>query len=151
MAVPIAILAGGRSTRMATDKALLPVGGVPMLQRVVRAALGVSPVVLVVGREKPADWPAELAVTFLADEAGEGCAIGSASQGPLVGLITALAHTEARTLVLPCDAPLLSQALLRKLLAAHGPGALATMAWTPAGPEPLLAVYTPGLLEVLAE
>src|SRR4051794_38541695 len=72
------VLAGGKSTRMGTSKALLPFGPETMLQRVVRL-LGrvVSPIVVVTapGQELPA-LPADVIVTR--DER-EG-------RGPLEGL-----------------------------------------------------------------
>lgn len=152
MTLSIAILAGGRSTRMAADKALLPVGGIPMLQRIARTALQVSPTLLIVGREKLSAWPADLPATFLPDDPSletASAAGESRSRGPLSGLITALQHTQGPMLLLPCDAPLLGASLLQKLIAARRPDALATLATTPDGPEPLLAIYTPALLPTL--
>jgi molybdopterin-guanine dinucleotide biosynthesis protein A len=72
------VLAGGKSTRMGTSKALLPFGPETMLQRVVRILAGVvSPVVVVAApnQELP-DLPHDVIVTR--DER-EG-------RGPLEGL-----------------------------------------------------------------
>jgi molybdopterin-guanine dinucleotide biosynthesis protein A len=61
-----AVLAGGRSSRMGVDKAMVRVGGVMMLERVVRAAMGAGLEVMVVGRGAAVEgWPAELRVKWL--------------------------------------------------------------------------------------
>ncbi|HVS70652.1 MAG TPA: molybdenum cofactor guanylyltransferase [Phycisphaerae bacterium] len=144
----VAVLAGGRSSRMGADKALLTVGGVCVLERVATAALEVSARVMVVGRERPAAWPERLDVTFVRDEEAEG-AMAERSAGPLVGLITALRQAGGPMLLLACDLPLVTSGLLRVLIASHRAENLATLAATPEGPEPLCAIYTPGLLPTL--
>ena len=120
-----AILAGGRSSRMGADKALLSIGGVPMLQRVARAALAACPQLLVVGRpHPPPGWPADLPATFLPDDAPD-------FSGPIAGLIRALEFANAPLLLLACDTPLLTTAAIAALLAAHAaapPGTRATLA-----------------------
>lgn len=137
---------------MGRDKAALRVGGMTILERMARTALAVSPEVVVVGRERPGDWPGELGVRFLRDDDMGGSAAGGrgeGSGGPVVGLVTAVRHVEGRVLVLACDLPLMTSGLLRDLAAAHREGNLATMAETGRGAEPLCAVYEPGLLPVL--
>src|SRR5688500_8328210 len=96
------VLAGGKSTRMGTSKALLPFGPETMLQRVVRL-LGtvVSPIVVVSapGQELPT-LPAGIIVTHDEREA----------RGPLEGLragLKALPDTIDRAYVTSCDVPLL--------------------------------------------
>ena len=100
------VLAGGRSSRMGRDKALLRHWGVPL---VVRAAAALSQVVASVtilgdpGVYGHFGWPA------LADETPQ--------LGPIGGLITALEHTDAEwNLVVACDMPELSPALFRELI-----------------------------------
>jgi hypothetical protein len=89
------VLAGGRSTRMGRDKALLPWGAGTLLEHiagVVRETLGN---VAVIGREIPDLIP--------------DC-------GPLGGLLTALQNTDAdRVLIVACDMPHLTPELLRDL------------------------------------
>ena len=144
-----AILAGGLSTRMGSDKALLVVGGVPMLERMVRAAGEVCPEIIVVGRERPVYWPAELAATFIPDAPG-------ISGGPMAGLIAALEHTRAPVVLLACDLPLLTVGLLSQLIDAHDAQAPATIATTidEAGAvqvQPTFAIYSPEILPTLRE
>ncbi|MCW5943637.1 MAG: nucleotidyltransferase family protein [Fimbriimonadaceae bacterium] len=43
------VLAAGRSTRMGSDKAMVPIAGEPMIRRVVRSVQGLRPIVVVAG------------------------------------------------------------------------------------------------------
>lgn len=105
------VLAGGKSTRMGTSKALLPFGPETMLQRVVRL-LGevVAPIVVVAApdQELP-ELPADVIVTR--DER-EG-------RGPLEGLragLTALPPGVEAAYVTSCDVPLLVPDFVRQML-----------------------------------
>jgi molybdopterin-guanine dinucleotide biosynthesis protein A len=149
-----AILAGGSSRRMGHDKALVKVGGVMMLERAVRAAIAVALQAAVVGRaRRPAEWPADLsAVVFLRDD-------GEAFGGPVGGVITALKMAKKAVLILGCDMPLVSAALLSDLIAAHArmpEGKFGTMAVSRDARgnvfgEPALAIYTTGILPRLEQ
>jgi molybdopterin-guanine dinucleotide biosynthesis protein A len=104
------VLAGGKSTRMGSSKALLPFGSETMLQRVVRL-LGevVSPIVVVAaaGQELPALSP-DVIVTY--DE-HEG-------RGPLEGLragLKALPQDVDAAYVTSCDVPLLVPGFVRQM------------------------------------
>ena len=77
----LAILAGGASRRMGRDKATLDAGDGPLLERSARLGLELGLPVLVVGRERPTNWPLPT-VRFVADR--------MPGQGPLGGLVTAL-------------------------------------------------------------
>ena len=103
-----AVLAGGQSRRMGSDKAALLIHGEPLLGRVVRLLRSVTPDVAVIGPPEraalvpgapifPDRWP---------------------RQGPLGGIATALqALAGDAVLVVGCDMPCLNPALLRHLLA----------------------------------
>jgi molybdopterin-guanine dinucleotide biosynthesis protein A len=164
MGFHVAILAGGRSRRMGEDKALVRVAGVPMLERVARAAAGViggaaggSRLLLVLGRETPPPgWPPEVVAEWMPDSTGPAEAGGTAGgRGPMPALIGALTQTGRPILLLACDTPLLTADTLGLLVAAHkaDPTALATMATCQTEGqvygEPTLALYTPGLLPAL--
>jgi molybdenum cofactor guanylyltransferase len=105
------VLAGGKSTRMGTSKALLPFGPETMLQRVVRILGGVvSPIVVVAApnQELP-DLPASVIVTR--DER-EG-------RGPLEGLragLKAMPLDIVATYVTSCDVPLLVAGFVTEML-----------------------------------
>ncbi len=114
------VLAGGRSTRMGRDKALLPWNGGTLLDHVagvVREAVGN---VTVIGRGEHPDVVPDC--------------------GPLGGLLTAFAASSAeRVLLVACDMPNLTAELLRGL--AETPGD-AVVAETNGRLHPLCAVYS---------
>jgi molybdopterin-guanine dinucleotide biosynthesis protein A len=108
MAMTVAVLCGGRSRRMGRDKAALPFGGESMLARAVRTASAVSEDVMVVGLSRMA----EVAPARHLSDPGDG---------PLVALTTALRSArEGEVLLLACDMPLVTPALLRQLHALAG-------------------------------
>ena len=106
------VLCGGRSARMGTPKAWLPVGGEVLLQRTVRTVgAAASPVVVVaaVGQAVP---PLPAGVAVVRDEV--------ADRGPLAGLAAGLAALGGRAdaaYLSACDAPLLSAAFVRRMVA----------------------------------
>jgi molybdenum cofactor guanylyltransferase len=96
------VLAGGRSTRFGRDKALVKVGGSPMLERMMELLESVASPVNVVAAPNKYDssgmrivkdrWP---------------------GQGPLGGILTALHYTKATSecawnLIVACDTPFLT-------------------------------------------
>lgn len=108
----IVVFAGGQSARMGRDKAQLSWRGASLLERACAAASNITDRVLVVGRERPADW--RLEVQFLIDE--------TPHLGPLGGLQTALHWARdqhlAGVLAVACDLPLLDESALRWLMQA---------------------------------
>lgn len=120
-----AILAGGRSTRFGSDKALATLNGRALIDRV---ADGLAPQVdalIVTGRSHPG-------VASIPDRPAPDL-------GPLGGIAAALhfaaTNDFAQVLTMPCDAPFLP-ADLRQQLAAAGPAAyladLPVVGWWPA-------------------
>lgn len=99
------VLCGGRSSRMGSSKAWLPVAGEPMLARVVRILGGVvSPVVVVAAEGQ--DLPALHADVRIVRDARPG-------RGPLEGLAAGMAAIDAEAaFVTSCDAPLLKPAFV---------------------------------------
>ncbi|WP_305805131.1 molybdenum cofactor guanylyltransferase [Stenotrophomonas sp. YIM B06876] len=98
------VLAGGRSSRMGRDKAMLPWRGRPLLQHMIEllAEAGAT-TVLVSG-----DYPAYA-----------GIADTLPGRGPLAGLSSAAAQLDdGPLLVVPVDMPCLSPSLLRRLISA---------------------------------
>ncbi|QDU21086.1 molybdenum cofactor guanylyltransferase [Urbifossiella limnaea] len=136
------VLCGGLSSRMGRPKCWLPVGGEPMLLRVLRVVSAVGDPVVVVaaaGQELPT-LPDGVAV--VRDEA-EG-------NGPLQGLAAGLAALAGRAdaaVVTGCDCPLLSSAVLRRLVEIRA-DASTCVTVTDDIPRPLPGVYA---VAVLAE
>ena len=102
-----AVLTGGASRRMGTDKALLSVGGVAMAARVAAALrAGGCAEVIAIGGDAVAIEALGLAV--VADR--------SPGEGPLGGIITALEYTAATTVVVACDLPYLDASTVALLI-----------------------------------
>lgn len=133
-----AVLVGGKSRRMGRDKALLAVGGQPLLQRVVEALREVTDELLLVGvgAERYA-WLGGRAVDDLVP-----------GGGPLAGIYTALSVARhSHCLVVACDMPFLNTDLLRYMRQQ-------AMGWDAVVPrlrgwwlEPLHAVYARSCLK----
>lgn len=110
------ILAGGRSSRMGTDKALLTWRERPFIAHIIdclQAQIGLQTAVdcIAINSNSPAEF-AQFNRPLIADITAERC-------GPLAGIMAALNYSAtALTLVVPCDNPLLSPQLVARLLAA---------------------------------
>lgn len=104
----VAILIGGDSSRMGTDKATLEIDGVAMADRVSKAALdaGASEILLIGGPQKRAS---SLSGTWKKD--------AFPGEGPLGGVITALkVSTHDAVVVLSCDMPFITSAVIASLV-----------------------------------
>lgn len=126
------VLAGGRSTRMGVDKALLRVGGRTLAARALAVLATVCDEVLVAsGDGRRLD---DLAVAQVADALPEA--------GPLGGIVAGLeaAHHEL-VAVVAVDLPYANAALL-ELLAGRWSGEPAVVARADGRLQPLHAVYT---------
>ena len=92
-----AILQGGRSTRMGTDKAFVVVAGLPMREHVRLALLSVCPRVVQVG--------------------GAGADVDDDGDGPLAGVLALLRSGIAeRYLVCAVDQPFITATILQPLI-----------------------------------
>lgn len=128
------ILAGGRSTRMGRDKALLPVAGQPLLGHVVaRLSPQVDKIVLNANGD-----PARFTAFHLPIIADHGESRGPAS-GILAGLAYAQTHGAKWIGLVPVDAPLLPLDLMAQLGAAIGQNDVAMARGTHI--EPLFSLW----------
>jgi molybdopterin-guanine dinucleotide biosynthesis protein A len=125
------VLAGGKSSRMGADKALLELASQTLLQRVLELARAVTEDVRIVGSpEKFGEF-----VPVVEDK--------YANRGPLGGIHAALASTSTTfNLILAVDLPFLEKEFLLHLLAeARTSGAVVTVPRAAGGLQPLCAVY----------
>jgi molybdenum cofactor guanylyltransferase len=150
------ILAGGRSSRMGQDKALISLGSETLIQRTCRVAAACVDRVYVV-----TPWPDRYRslvpslVRFVEEETLAGQS--GRFQGPLVALVRSLdgLHTQPGpdwVLVLACDLPNLSAATLqawRNDLATVDPNTLAYLPQRQGRWEPLCGFYRATALEDL--
>jgi len=139
------VLAGGASTRMRHDKAALLYGGRPQLERAFERLSAHAQPAFVSVRPSQLDDPTRTRHPLILD-AVEGA-------GPIVGIRSALAaRPGAAWLVIACDLPFLSDAVLERLIRARDPAMLAT-AYVSAHdglPEPLCAIWEPAAAAPLA-
>ena len=139
------VLAGGRSTRMQRDKAVLTYGGVTQLDRAFGLVGRHSVRSFVSIRAGQSQEPSRAAKPLIIDTV-EG-------EGPLVGIRSAMAaYPAAAWLVVACDLPFLSDAALVHLLAQRDSPGLATAyrSWHDGLPEPLCAIWEPRAAQALA-
>jgi len=125
------VLAGGKSSRMGTDKALLELNGMSLLDRALRTMREVCADVTIVGDPATLAQPGKV----IADRY-PGC-------GPLGGIHAALYQSSADlNVVLAVDMPFVSSRLLRFLAdIAAGSEATVVVPRTLRGFQPLCAVY----------
>jgi molybdenum cofactor guanylyltransferase len=126
------ILAGGKSTRMGTDKAFVEYDGRTLLARALDLAHSITPGVRIVGtHDKFAPFAPVVEDIF------RGC-------GPLGGIHAALrASLTELNLMLAVDTPFVSWAFLQYLItqAQTAPEAAAVVARADGGWQPLCAIY----------
>ncbi len=140
VAFTAAVLAGGGSTRMGRDKALLCVDGVALASRVARACreAGASEVIAVGG---DTEGLAALGLRTVSDVV-EG-------EGPLAGVLAALgAARDPLVVISACDTPWLGPLQVRSIV--DGIGSAAVGVGAAAGHlQPLLAVWRRSALPVV--
>jgi molybdopterin-guanine dinucleotide biosynthesis protein A len=136
------ILAGGKSSRMGRNKALLPVGGVPCVQRIAEALRGVCGDILIVS-DDPTPY-AFLSLPVIPDR--------FPGSGPLAGIHSALSVVATeKALILACDLPHVSAEFLRRLCAmSAGEDALVPLS-ADGRLQPLCAIYRTTCVATLEE
>ena len=115
----IAVLAGGRSRRMGgQEKALLKLHGIPLIERVLAAALPLRFQTYVICGDGPSE-ELQKAIDHAQSKWGKACDLEMTSdlesdRGPLGGLQSAFVASSAeRILTLACDLPFLTTELLK--------------------------------------
>src|SRR5688500_13381989 len=104
----LAIIAGGKSSRMGTDKSFVPLAGKPIIEHIISRTtdLGQETTILITNR--PADY-AHLGLPMYADVFPE--------KGSLGGIYTAIQYSRSPyTLTIACDMPFVNPALLQHML-----------------------------------
>ena len=135
------VLAGGGSTRMGTDKALLRLHNTPLIEHALNLLRSVGLTPRIVGSRRDLEKFAPVI-----PDRREHC-------GPLSGLEAGLLACSGDTAIfLPVDVPLLPAGLLvRLLMRAELTGALATLPRALGQPQPLSAVYRRDLLPAISK
>ena len=108
----LALIAGGKSSRMGRDKAFVPLGGKPIIEHILErtAALGQAETILITNRPQAY---AHLGLPIFEDILPE--------KGSLGGIYTAIARSASPyTLTLACDMPFVNPRLLAYMLGLRG-------------------------------
>lgn len=132
------VLAGGKSSRMGSDKALLKLNGETLIARAARKLRYVCAEVAIAGGS------AEL------ERFGRVVPDLTPGQGPLGGIVAALEHSSYEwNLFLGVDMPFVPEAALRALVASAGGREMVVLAQADGYVQPLCGVYSRRALPVL--
>ena len=132
----VALLAGGKSSRMGTDKSFVLVHGRPMIEIIRERVAGLGEELILVAN-KPDDY-AYLGLPLVGDIYPD--------HGSLGGIYTALATAaHPHTLVVACDMPWLNRDLLRYMIGLRQTADVVVPVWQDY-PEPLHAIYSKACL-----
>jgi len=104
----VAIIAGGKSSRMGTNKALQEIGGQAIIERIIARTANLGQAATLMITNQPDEY-AQLGLPMHADVI--------ADKGSLGGIYSSLKHsTTPHTLVTACDMPFIAPELLRYML-----------------------------------
>lgn len=131
------IMAGGKSSRMGTDKSFVPLLGKPMVEHVLDSVAGLGQEQIII-TNRPDDY-AYLNLPMYGDI--------YLDKGPLGGFHSALSHaTTHYILVVACDMPWLNRPLLEYMISIRETADIIVPRWEKY-PEPLHAIYSQRCLE----
>jgi molybdopterin-guanine dinucleotide biosynthesis protein A len=136
-ALSVAILAGGKSSRMGQDKAFLRFSGRSFISIIAdKMKLVATQVHIVIGQKNKADFSSVLDSDFYLVNDRYSLA------GPIGGLLTALEVARSPYLaVVACDLPLVKPELILSLFKAIGMHSAIIPRWQSGKLEPLCAIY----------
>lgn len=133
------ILAGGKSSRMGTDKALLSYHGKPLLNNAIELILPFCDTVLVSGNKK------EYSVSGIepVPDIYEDC-------GPISGIFSVLNHSTTEwNIVLSVDMPFITRKLIEQLIANKNGDCVVPK--HSLGVEPLIGLYNKSAIETIRQ
>jgi len=128
--IPMVIFAGGKSSRMGKDKALLPFGGYNSLAQYQFERLNkIFERVYISAKDDKFDFNPPLII--------DTYEINS----PLAAIISVLKYTQEPTFILSVDAPLVDKQIITDMISGYNSNTIATIANTSNGLEPLCGIY----------
>lgn len=137
----MAIQAGGKSSRMGTDKSFVLLDGRPMIELVRDKVTGLGDELILI-TNRPDDY-AYLGLPMFSDVFPD--------QGSLGGIYTAVyAATHPHTLVVACDMPWLNRDLLQYMINLRHEADVIVPRWEKY-PEPLHAIYSKNCLAPMSD
>lgn len=136
-----AIMAGGKSSRMGTDKAFVPLLGKPMIEHVLDSISGLGDEQIIITNDLQKYRYLDLPLFSDVYE----------NHGPLGGLHAALTRAaHYHVLVVACDMPWLNRSLLEYMISIRASADVIVPRWN-SFPEPLHAVYSKACIEPVAD
>lgn len=135
------ILAGGKSSRMGTEKGLVQLNGKSFIEHIIQVLNKVNIQVYIIANTKAYDF---LGYPVIADIVED--------KGPLGGIYTALMHSQQQNnLIISCDVPFVQEELI-KYLCEHIEASSQCIVPTHSGnSEPLCAIYNKDGMELIKE
>jgi molybdopterin-guanine dinucleotide biosynthesis protein A len=130
-ALSVAIMAGGRSSRMGQDKSFVPFEGRPMIETIIERLNGLGNELFII-TNNPDDYT-HLGLPLFSDVFPD--------HGSLGGIYTAVHHAaHPHTLIVACDMPWLNRPLLEYMISLKDTADIIVPRWNDF-PEPLHAIY----------
>ena len=139
------VLTGGHSKRMGTDKALIKIDGITILDRTIDLLMNHSDQVFVSLRKDQGLESHRSKYEMLFDNPDY--------KGPMAGIMSAAKHdADSPWIIVSCDLPFLDYEIINQLLEMRAKEKDVTLfSNDDAGIEPLCAIYEPKLLKRLRE
>jgi molybdopterin-guanine dinucleotide biosynthesis protein A len=135
--IPIVIFAGGKSSRMGQDKALMPFGEYNTLAQFQYNRLSkIFKNIFISSKSNKFDFGANIIYDNQED-----------ISSPLVGLISTLQTIKQDTFILSVDAPFVDATVFEQIIQNHNKSFDATIAKSPQGLEPLCGIYSPSIIK----
>jgi molybdopterin-guanine dinucleotide biosynthesis protein A len=134
------ILAGGKSSRMGSDKGLIPLNGKPMIEHVIDNLKKLNIPIIIISNNSEYS---QFGLPVYEDEFKD--------KGPVAGIYTGLLHSKTDTnIVLSCDVPFASTELLKHLLENSQDSAV-TLPKLNGKIHPLIGIYKTNTLPTFKE
>lgn len=136
--LPLVIVAGGKSSRMGCDKALLPFGNAETLTQFQYYRLKQNFKSLHVSTKSKTKFTFDASFIEDIDTFEE--------RSPLIALLSILKHFQTPVCVLSVDTPFVSPEIFETLFNQLTPNTDAVVARSPQGMHPLCAIFSPSLI-----
>lgn len=137
--ITVSILCGGKSSRMQTEKGLVLYNGKPFIKHIIDAVLPISHHIQLITNGSDYNEFNYKIVNDIVE-----------NKGPIGGIYSALMNSESElNLVLSCDIPLISTAILSKLIENHKPNSEVSVFEVSGRIHPLIGIYSKKIIPVL--
>lgn len=139
--ISVSILCGGKSSRMQSEKGLVLYHGVPFIEHIIKAVLPIATRIQLITNTTDYNY---LEYEIIKDI--------ELDKGPIGGIYSALTHSKHElNLILSCDIPLISTALLEELIEKHNENVAVTVFSDGKRMHPLIGIYSKTILPILKD